>query len=99
MTAIRWDDRCPSREFRSSSEWTSRKAGSGELPPDGGAMHYPLSYQIYKCEHGLTAAEQRAADLRAGEVAAALRDLRFHLGRIFRLKPRVRPALVPSSVR
>jgi hypothetical protein len=62
-------------------------------------MHYQLSYQMYKYEHGLTAAEQRAADLRTGEVAAALRDLRFHLGRIFRLRLRVRPVLVPSSVR
>jgi hypothetical protein len=55
-------------------------------------MHYPLSYQMYKYEHGLTAAEQRAADLRAGEAAAALRDLRLHVGRIFRLRRRVRPA-------
>jgi hypothetical protein len=55
-------------------------------------MHYPLSYQMYKYEHGLTAAEQRAADLRTGEVAAALRDLRLHLGRIFRLRLRVWPA-------
>ena len=39
-------------------------------------MVYPLSYQMYKYEHGLTAAEQRAADVRAGETAAALRDLR-----------------------
>jgi len=61
-------------------------------------MHYPLSYQMYKYEHGLTAAEQQTADLGAGEVAAALRDLRFHLGRIFRLRLRVRPARVLSSV-
>ena len=61
-------------------------------------MHYPLSYQMYKYEHGLTAAEQRAADLRAGEAAAALRDLRRHLGRVFRLRLRVRPARVLSSV-
>jgi hypothetical protein len=53
---------------------------------------YTLSYQMYKYEHGLTAAEQRAADLRAGEAAAALRDLRLHVGRIFRLRRRVRPA-------
>jgi hypothetical protein len=44
-------------------------------------MVYPLSYQLYKQEHGLTAAEQRAADVRAGESAAALR-----------LRRRVRPA-------
>ncbi len=30
-------------------------------------MVYTLSYQMYKCEHGLGAAEQRAADVRAGE--------------------------------
>jgi hypothetical protein len=36
-------------------------------------MLYTQSYQMYKCEHGLTtAAEQRAADVRAGEAAAAL---------------------------
>ncbi len=40
-------------------------------------MVYTLSYQMYKYEHGLTAAEQRAADVRAGEAAAALRDLRL----------------------
>jgi hypothetical protein len=73
-------------------------------------MLYPLSYQLYKYEHGLTAAEQRAADLRTGEVAAALRDLRLQLGRILGLRRRVRPARgaadamtaslrVPSSVR
>ena len=62
-------------------------------------MHYPLSYQTYKYERGLTAAEQRAADVRAGEAAAALRDLRLRLGRIFRLRYRVRPVRVPLSVR
>jgi hypothetical protein len=55
-------------------------------------MLYTLSYQMYKYEHGLGAAEQRAADVRAGEAAAALRDLRLHLGRAFRLRHRVRPA-------
>ena len=54
-------------------------------------MVYTLSYQIYKYEHGLTAAEQRAADVRAGEAAAALRDLRLRLGRIFRLRPACGP--------
>jgi hypothetical protein len=68
------------------------KSGSRELPPDGGAMVYTLSYQMYKCEHGLAAAEQRAADVRAGEAAAALRDLRLRLGRTFRPRHRVRPA-------
>ena len=55
-------------------------------------MVYPLSYQLYKHERGLTAAEQRAADVRAGQAAAALRDLRACLGRGFRLRHRVRPA-------
>jgi hypothetical protein len=49
-------------------------------------MAYTLSYQMYKCEHGLSAAEQRAADVRAGEAAAALRDLRLRLGRSIRLR-------------
>jgi hypothetical protein len=55
-------------------------------------MVYPLSYQLYRQERGLTAAEQRAADVRAGQAAAALRDLRARLGRGFRLGHRVRPA-------
>ena len=42
-----------------------------------------LSYQMYKYEYGLTAAEQRAADVRAGEAAAALTDLRLHFGHVF----------------
>ena len=65
-------------------------------------MVYTLSYQEYKYEHGLGAAEQRAADVRAGETAAALRDLRLRLGRAFRPRHRVRPAAptrVLSSVR
>jgi hypothetical protein len=73
-------------------------------------MVYPLSYQVYKYEHGLTAAEQRAADARAGEAAAAVRDLRLRLGRTFRPRRRAgsargaadamtAPARVPSSVR
>jgi len=53
-------------------------------------MVYTLSYQMYKCEHGRSAAEQRAADVRAGEAAAALRDLRLFLGRAFRPGHRVR---------
>jgi hypothetical protein len=60
-------------------------------------MLYTLSYQTYKYEHGLTAAEQRAADVSAGETAAALRDLRLHLGRSFRLRRRVRPARVAAD--
>jgi hypothetical protein len=55
-------------------------------------MFHPLSYQLYRYEHGLSAAEQRAADVRAGEAAATLRDLRLRLGRAFRLRHRVRPA-------
>ena len=62
------------------------------------------SYQMYKCEHGLTtAAEQRAADLRADEIAAALAaalaDLRAGLGRIFRLRRRLRPAGLPANAK
>jgi hypothetical protein len=55
-------------------------------------MVYTLSYQMYSCEHGLSSAEQRAADVRAGEAAAALRDLRLHLGRTFRPRHRLRSA-------
>ena len=55
-------------------------------------MLYPLSYEMYKYERGLTAAEQRAADGCAGETAATVRDLRVCLGRGFRLRHRVRPA-------
>ena len=47
-------------------------------------MIYSLSCQMYKYEHGLSAAEQRAADVRAGEVAVALRNLRLSLGRALR---------------
>jgi hypothetical protein len=55
-------------------------------------MFHPPSYQLYRYEHGLSAAEQRAADVRVGEAAAELRDLRLGLGRAFRLRHRVRPA-------
>ena len=56
-------------------------------------MIYTLSYQMYKYEHGLTAAEQRAADVRAGEAAAALRDLRAPpRARASGLRHRARPA-------
>ena len=55
-------------------------------------MVYTLSYQMYKYEHGLSAAEQRVADVRAGEAAAALRDLRLRLGRTFRPGHSVGPA-------
>jgi hypothetical protein len=63
-----------------------------KLPPDGGAMVYTLSYQMYKYEHGLSVAEQRAADVRAGEAAAARRELRRQLSRAFCPRQRVRPA-------
>jgi hypothetical protein len=55
-------------------------------------MVYMPSHQMYKYEHGLSAAEQRAADVRAGETAAALRDLGLCLGRIFRPRHCVQPA-------
>jgi hypothetical protein len=47
-------------------------------------MVYSLSNQLYKYEHGPTAAERRADHARLGEAAAALRDLRRDLGRVFR---------------
>jgi hypothetical protein len=47
-------------------------------------MVYTQSYQIYKYEHGLSAAEQGAADVRAGEAAAAVRDLWLGIRRTFR---------------
>ncbi len=39
-------------------------------------MPYQLNNLIYRVEHGLTAAEQRAADQRMGEFAATLAGLR-----------------------
>jgi hypothetical protein len=41
-------------------------------------------YYIYRFEHGLTAAEQRAADQRIGEMAAALADVRSSTTRSLR---------------
>jgi hypothetical protein len=56
-------------------------------------MFQPLSsYQLYRYEQGLSTGERRAADVLAGEGAAALRDLRVRLGRSFRLGRRVLPA-------
>jgi hypothetical protein len=55
-------------------------------------MFHSLSDQLYRYEHGLSAAGQRAADVRACEAAAALRDLRLYLGRAFRPRHRVRPS-------
>lgn len=62
-------------------------------------MMYTQSYQMYKYEHGLriSAAEQRAADVRAGEVAAALHELRLRLARAFRPGHRARPARGPAD--
>src|ERR1700678_1363904 len=71
---------------RRPSGRAERAARSREVLPEGGAMVYTLSYQMYKCEHGLRAAEQRAADVRAGEAAAAVRDLRLGLGRALRAR-------------
>ena len=62
-------------------------------------MAYTLSYQMYRCEHGLSAAEQRAADIRAGEAAAALRDPRLHLGRSIRLRNLTRLARLAHLAR
>ena len=61
-------------------------------------MFHSPSYQLYRYEHGLSAADQRTADVRAGEAAAALRDLRLRLGRAFGLKHRVRPVRGPAGV-
>jgi hypothetical protein len=47
-------------------------------------MVYTLSYQMYKYEHGLSVAEQRDADVLAGERAAAGRAVRLRLGRVVR---------------
>jgi hypothetical protein len=58
-------------------------------------MVYTLSYQMYKCEHGLGPAEQLAADVRAGDGAGAVREVRLRLGRALRPRRRVgspRPA-------
>jgi hypothetical protein len=58
-------------------------------------MFHPLSYQLYRSEHEyryehrVSAAKQRAADVRVGEAAAGMGDLRLRLGRAFRLQRRV----------
>jgi hypothetical protein len=71
-----------------------KESGSQNFHRNGGATMYTVSYQVYRAEHGLRvrAAEQRAADARAGEIAAALSDLRLRLGRALRLGHRGRPA-------
>ena len=54
---------------------------------------YTMTYLMYKYERRLiTAAERRAADVHAGQAAAALRDLRLSLGRAFRRADRAQPA-------
>ena len=61
-------------------------------------MLHPLSYppyvseHEYRYEHRISAATQRAGDVRMGEAAAGLRDLRLWLGSAFRLEHRVRSA-------
>jgi hypothetical protein len=88
-------EQCPSREIPFVVRVDEPKGGSSdmsELPRDGATMFYTFSYQLYMYERGCTVAEQRAADVCAGEVAAALRDLRLRLGRSFRPRHRVRPA-------
>jgi hypothetical protein len=55
-------------------------------------MLYTLSYRTYKYEHGLSAAEQRAVDVCAGQAAAARRDRRLCLGRALRARRRGRAA-------
>jgi hypothetical protein len=61
-------------------------------------MSYSLPYQLYRYEHGLSAAGQRAADVGAGEAAAALRDLRLRLGRTFCPKHRAGPVRKAADV-
>lgn len=61
-------------------------------------MYCPPSYQLYRYERGLSAAEQRAADVRAGEAAAALRELRRRLGRTFGRMHRARSARRTAAV-
>lgn len=60
-------------------------------------MVYTQSYQLYKYEHGLTAAEQRAADIHAGQVAAELKNLGRCLGRPFGLLRRAVPGRPPAG--
>lgn len=62
-------------------------------------MYYPQSDQLYRYEHGLSPAGQRAADVRAGEIAAGLRDLRLGLGRALRLGRRGRSVREAAGAR
>jgi hypothetical protein len=56
-------------------------------------MSHELNYYICRVEHGLSAAEQRAADQRLGEVAAALADLSQLVARSLGRGLRVVPGL------
>jgi hypothetical protein len=55
-------------------------------------MYCPPSYQLLRYEHGLSTAEQRAADVRVGAAAAAMRESRLRFGRALRRGQRVRTA-------
>lgn len=62
-------------------------------------MLSPLSsYELYKYEHGLTAAQQRAADVHAGQVAAELKNLGRCLGGAFSRLRRAVPARKTGTV-
>ncbi|MGO9657706.1 MAG: hypothetical protein ACLQVK_16655 [Acidimicrobiales bacterium] len=50
-------------------------------------------YYIYRLEHGLSAAEQRAADQRIGELAEALADVRSAVAHSLRRRLGVLKAL------
>jgi hypothetical protein len=52
-------------------------------------MFQTMSYQLH------SAADQRVCDLRSGEIAAGVRDLRLRLRRSFRPRHRGRPARGP----
>ena len=60
-------------------------------------MSYQFDYYIYRVEHGLGAVGQRAVDQRAGELAAALVDLRNLALRTFRRGPGAVRALARSG--
>ena len=49
-------------------------------------MFHSLAQQHYQYSRGMSAADQRAADARLGEAAAALRDLRHSLRRALRAR-------------
>jgi hypothetical protein len=89
---------CPSREVPFVVQVDEPKGRLEKFHRTERTMFHPLSsYQLYRYEHGLSAAGQRAADVCAGEAAAALRDLRLCLGRAFRPGHRVRPTRGPAG--